>query len=254
MVSAAEAHRIGRALDSVAGWTSELIVVLNQEVQDGTEEIALKHGARVFREPWKGFILQKTSAAGRASQEWILDLDADEAVSPRLRDEIRERFSNPSLLSGCSAFSYPRLSWYLDRWIRHGDWYPDRQTRLWRRGRGQWGGTDPHAKLKVDGTVGRLRADLYHYSNESIDRHIQKIIPFSEEFVRQHQTGRGRVGLFDLAARPAWRFVRAYILKFGFLDGFPGFYIASHTAFATLVRYAKLREALLSRKSQDSGT
>jgi len=242
MVSAAEAQRIGRALASVAGWTREIIVVLNTEVQDGTEEIALKHGAKVFREPWKGMIGQKNSAAEKANNDWILDVDADEEVSDKLRAEIQSNLAGSGPSSEITALSYPRLSWYCGRWIKHGDWYPDRQTRLWRRGRARWGGTDPHAKLLVEGRVQRLQGDLHHYSSGSINRHLEKIMPFSDEFVRQHLNGR-EPGVFEFAARPFWRFVRAYFLKLGFLDGWPGFYIASQTAFATLVRYAKVREA-----------
>src|SRR5690242_999977 len=88
MVSAAEAARIGRALKSVYEWAAEIVVVLNEEVRDGTEEIALQHGAKVFREPWKGMSAQKQSATQKASGQWILDLDADEEVSTELRDEI----------------------------------------------------------------------------------------------------------------------------------------------------------------------
>jgi len=249
-ISGAEAGRIARALSSVAGWASEMIVVLNQEVRDGTEEIARKHGARVYREPWKGYIAQKNSAAEKAACPWIMDVDADEAVSRELRDEIRSVVEGGAA-EGIDAFSVPRLSWYCGRWIRHGDWYPDRQTRLWRRGRAHWGGVDPHAILQVSGRVKKLKADLHHFSRESINVHLQKIAPFSDEFVRQH-AGDPEPGLFEMAARPMWRFLRAYFLRLGFLDGWPGFYIAAHTAFGTLVRYAKLREARLGQSSAPS--
>ena len=243
MISGAEAGRIGRALESVAAWTSEIIVVLNEEVRDGTEEIARRYDARVFREPWKGHIAQKNSAASKATQEWVLGLDADEAVSPELRDEIERLMADKRLLEGFAAFSFPRLSWYCGRWIRHGDWYPDRQTRLWRRGRAKWGGINPHDKLIVEGAAGKLRADLHHYSSESINHSLKKLVTFSDEFVRQHGLTKRSSGVFDLALRPPWRFLRAYVFRLGFLDGWPGYYIACHTAFSTLVRYAKLHEA-----------
>ncbi len=242
MISGAEAHRIGRALESVCDWAGEIIVVLNAEVQDGTDEVARRHGAKVFREPWKGYIDQKNSAAAKAASEWILDLDADEVVSPELRAEIQSVLASASVSRDPVAFSVPRLSRFCGRWIRHGDWYPDRQTRLWRRGRARWGGTDPHAKLLVDGAVRELKGHLHHHSAETINLRLRKIIPFSDEFVRQ-RAGSERLGVFDLALRPLWRFVRAYVFRLGFLDGWPGYYIAFHTAFSTMVRYAKLREA-----------
>jgi glycosyltransferase involved in cell wall biosynthesis len=245
IISGAEASRIGRALTSVADWTSEIVVVLNQEVADGTDEIARQHGAMVFREPWKGYLAQKNSAADKATQPWLLNLDADEAVSPELKTELVELFASPAQLERFAAYNFPRRSWFCGRWILHGDWYPDRLTRLWRRGRARWGGVDTHTSLVVEGAVGRLKHDVLHFSSESIANRIQKIAHFSDEFVRLNEAG-GRVpGLFDLALRPFWRFFRGYVIKRGFLDGWAGFYIASHMAFATLVRYARLRETRL---------
>src|SRR6266481_4145545 len=243
MVSAAEAHRIGKALASVAEWTSEIVVVLNQEVTDSTEQIAKSHGAKVIREPWKGMIGQKASVAAKATQEWILDLDADEVVSDTLRAEIQQALPGNSVNGQVAAFSYPRLSWYCGRWIRHGDWYPDRQTRLWQRGRARWGGSDPHDKLVVDGPIGKLHADLHHYSNESIARQIAKIAPYHAGFVKQRLAAGSSAGFFHLVVRPWWRFMRAYFFRLGLLDGWRGFYIAALSSFSTLTRYALVREA-----------
>lgn len=244
MIAGAEARRIGRALDSVADWAGELIVVLNQEVQDGTEQIVRAAGGSVFREAWKGHIAQKNSAAEKAKQTWILGLDADEAVSPALRAEITALFTSGAA-EDHAAWSFPRCTYYCGRWIRHGDWYPDRQTRLWRRGTAQWGGVNPHDRLEVRSTVGRLQSDLWHYSFESIDHQIAKIAPYANDFVRHRQAlGRGASWL-ELTVRPLWRFVRAYVFRLGFLDGWPGYYIAWANAFSTLTRYAKVREAAL---------
>jgi glycosyltransferase involved in cell wall biosynthesis len=243
MIAGAEAPRIRRALASVVPWASEIIVVVNEEVTDGTEGIAQSVGAKVFREPWKGHIAQKNSAAAKATGDWLLGLDADEVVSPQLAIEIRSILSEGRRGEKFAAFSFPRRSWYCGRWIRHGDWYPDRQIRLWRKGRANWGGMDPHDKLLVRGRVGKLRADLHHYSNESIARQIAKISPYQQEYVKQY-LARGRsAGWVEFAVRPIWRFVRAYIVRRGFLDGWQGFYIAALSSFSTLTRYALVREA-----------
>jgi len=241
MISGAEAPRIRRALDSVAGWTSEIIVVINQEVSDGTDRIAESYGARVFREPWKGHIAQKNSVADKATQEWILGLDADEVVSPELRAEMEQLFVEAGKMQSFAAFNFPRCTFFCGRWIRHGDWYPDHQTRLWRRGAAEWDGIDPHDKLLVRGTVGRLRRDLLHYNAENIDQQIGKISRYSEDFLRDAVTHRRGASGFDLVIRPAWRFVRSYCLRLGFLDGWQGVYIAWMTAFYTATRYAKVR-------------
>src|SRR5262249_27941946 len=147
MISSAEAHRIGGTLESVADWASEIVVVLNEEVTDGTDTIAAKHGAKVFREPWRGFIAQKNSAADKATQPWLLNLDADEVVSPELAAEIAGAVGNTN--SSCAAYEFPRCTFYCGRWIRHGDWYPDRVLRLWKHGTGRWAGQDPHAHLDI---------------------------------------------------------------------------------------------------------
>ncbi len=242
MISGAEAHRIGRALESVSGWVAEIIVVLNHDVADGTEEIAARHGAKVFREPWKGHIDQKNSAAAKASQPWLLGLDADEAVSPALKEEIARVFADESRLGRAVAFSFPRLTWYCGRWIRHGDWYPDRKTRLWRRGQAKWGGLNPHDKLIVDGAEERLAADLYHFTNDSIAHHVRKIIPYTEDFVRQSARERKGASFTDLVVRPFWKFLRGYVFRLGFLDGWQGYYIAWANAFSVVTKYARLRE------------
>ncbi len=241
MISGAEASRIGGALSSVAGWTSEIIVVLNEDVRDGTEEVALAAGAKVFRERWKGHIAQKNSAADKAGQPWVLGLDADEAVSEALAAEIRSWLERPGAAEDTAAFSFPRCTLFGGRWIRHGDWYPDRQMRLWRRGSARWGGIDPHDKLIVNGPTRRLKSDLLHYSGASIDGQIANISSYSDDFVRAWREGRARSGPLDLAFRPLWRFFRGYFLRLGFLDGWQGYYIAWMTAFHSATRHAKVR-------------
>src|ERR1017187_967906 len=243
MISGPEANRIGNALASVAPWVSEIILVLNEDTDDGTEEIARQHGAKVCREPWKGHIAQKNSAAQKATHDWVLGLDADEVVSPGLREEIHATLADPAQNESFAAFSFPRLSWYCGRWIRHGDWYPDRQTRLWRRGRAKWGGVDPHDKLEVDGRIGRLRGELLHYTSEGMDRLIHKTMTYADDFVRQCEQERRQVGFVDLLTRPAWRFARGYVLRLGFPAGRGGVSVAWMGAFYTFLRYAKVLEA-----------
>ena len=244
MISGTEAKHIGRALESVAGWASEIIIVLNADVQDGTEEIATSYGAKVFREPWKGFKDQKNSAAQKASQKWILGLDADEVVSSELLTEMQKVFAEGCTLEQFSAFSMPRLSWCCGRWIRHGDWYPDRQVRLWRKNAAQWEGGNVHEKLAINGKVGQLHGDLLHFSLDNLDRHLAKISVYSNCFAQDRIARKCKPGIFDLVVRPFWRFVRCYLFRGGFRDGWVGFYLAWQTAFACLIRYAKVREAL----------
>jgi glycosyltransferase involved in cell wall biosynthesis len=239
MIAGNEAARIRRALESVAGWTSEIIVVLNADVNDGTDQIAAEFGAKVFREPWKGHIAQKNSAAQKAGSEWLLGLDADEVVSAGLRTELEQLFAVPEKLKPFAAFCFPRCSWYCGRWIRHGDWYPDRQTRLWRHGAAKWGGIDPHDKLLVQGSVARLKGELRHYTMESLEQQMKKTVAYANDFARHCAEQKKTVSFLDLWLRPAWRFGRAYLLRLGLLDGWQGFAIARMAAVYTFLRYLK---------------
>jgi len=242
MIAGAEEHRIRRALESVACWTAEIVVVMNDDVRDQTQQIAEELGAKVFREPWKGFTAQKNSAASKATQPWLLGLDADEEVSAELRREIEAYFYTPEKISLKAAFSFPRCTFYCGKWIRHGDWYPDRKTLLWRRGIGLWGGVEPHAALEVKGEVGRLKSDLRHYSMENIEHHVRKAMSYGNTFVQQRGSSMNKVGIVGLWARPAWRFCRSYFVRLGFLDGWQGYLVARMVAFETFLRYAKVRE------------
>jgi glycosyltransferase involved in cell wall biosynthesis len=239
IVSGAEAKRIRGALESVHGWVAEIVIVLNDEVADGTDAVAAEYGATVHREPWKGFIGQKSSAMAKTSQPWTLNLDADEVVSPSLRDEIAATItvSEP----GIGAYSFPRCTQFLDRWIRHGDWYPDRVIRLSRRDGAFWAGEEPHAVLRTSGRIAKLHSDLLHFSNESIDRQIAKIGPYSDAFTAAALASGRRASWVDLVVRPWWRFLRGYLFRLGFLDGLPGYYIAWSSAFTVVTRYTKLR-------------
>ena len=240
LVAGNEAQRIARTLASVKDWTSEIILAIDDKVTDGTDKIAESYGAKVFSQPWRGHAAHRNFASAHATQPWLFAIDADEVVSDELRAEIIAAFQK--LRPEVAAFSFPRLSFFGGRWIRHGNWYPDRKVRLWRKNAGQWEG-DPHEKLVLQGTVIPLRADLFHYSNENIDQLLGKISVVSTIFVRQCQTRHRRTRWTDLAIRPFWKFFRAYILRRGFLDGWPGYFIAWMDAFSTVTRYAKVIEA-----------
>ncbi len=242
IIAGNEAHRITPTLQSLHGWTSEIIVLLNDTVTDATDKIAESFGAKVFREPWKGYGPQKNSAGKKAGQKWLLNLDADEVVSDELRQEIIAIFQNPGNRPPPAAFSFPRRSFFCGRWIRHGDWYPDRKVRLWQKAAGEWQG-DVHERLVLEGPVIALQSNLLHYSNESIDHMLQKGIRYANEFAGSCRRENRRITLIHLVIRPPWRFLRGYVFKLGFLDGWRGFSIAWMTAFYTFLRYFKAFEA-----------
>ena len=244
LIAGNEAARIRRPLASVAGWAAEIVVLLNDDVADGTDRIAAEFGAKVFREPWKGFGPQKQSLAEKCTQPWLLNLDADEVVSPELRAEITCLLADEKRLHAHAAYDFPRCTFCCGRWIRHGAWYPDRQLRLCQRGQAQWSAAPVHEKLQVTGTIGRLRGELQHYTMDDLNHHVRKLIEYTDIFARQH-AGR-KIGAWELAVRPGWRFVRSYILRRGFLDGWQGYAVAWLAAQEAFLRYAKIREAQMS--------
>ncbi|MBL9136559.1 MAG: glycosyltransferase family 2 protein [Verrucomicrobiales bacterium] len=251
LVSGAEEQRIARCLQSVTGWTREIVVVLNEEVRDGTESIIGGFGGRVIRHPWRGFREQKNLVLSYATQPWVLSLDADEVVSPALRREI-ENLLGGSDRPDIVAARFPRLTWFMGRWITHGDWYPDHVLRLFRREKGRWGGSPEHTHVEVTGGVKTLCGNLLHYSNPSINSYVQKI-PYYADLYLQRQLADGvQWRPLPVIGRAAWRFFRAYFLKRGFLDGYAGFFLAASTAYAALVRHTKLYEHLNQRPPPDS--
>lgn len=241
IVAKNEARNLPRCLASVQGWVAEAVVALN-DTTDDSEAVAKKFGARVHHEPWRGFRDTKNAALARAALPWALALDADEEVSPELQKSLAIFFASGASERFAGA-RFPRRVWFLGRWITHGDWYPDWSLRLFRRDRARWGGDAfVHEKIACDGPVAALRGDLRHYSFPTLASHVAKINPFADLFLAQ-QKARGKSWSPAAAVfRPFWRFFRAYVLRRGFLDGFPGFYIAIATAFGAFVRYSRLYE------------
>jgi glycosyltransferase involved in cell wall biosynthesis len=234
-----EAHTLSRCLASVAGWVGEVVVVVNDCIDD-TENVARRFGSRVITHPWRGYRDQKQFALSQISQPWVLSIDADEEVSEELRNDIHAFFQgNHTRFAGAM---FPRKVWFLGRWITHGDWYPDWSLRLFRKELGRWGGSSVHEKLELDGKACRLPGDLLHYSNPTLSSYNAKISHFSDLFLQQQLEKGKKWSLADCLLRPLWRFLRAYIFRLGFLDGYAGYYIAMATAFSTLVRYSRLYE------------
>lgn len=242
IVARNEEANLPRCLASVAGWVGEIVVVLN-DTTDGSEAAARKVGAVVHHLPWKGFRDTKNAAMELAAQPWALCLDADEEVSPALRGDLLAFFAG-SATRTCMGAKFPRKVWFIDRWITHGDWYPDYSLRLVRTDRARWGGDEfVHEKMDCNGPVAKLKGDLHHYSFPSLSDHVGKIVPFADLFVSQREAKGQGFSLTAAIVRPFWRFFRGYVIRRGFLDGYPGFYIAVGTAFGAFVRYSRLYEA-----------
>ncbi len=214
-------------------------IVVDSHSKDLTRERAASCGARVIERDWAGHVEQKNFAIGQAKHDWVLCLDADERISPELRASILAALERSDLPDG---FEMARRTWYLDRWIRRGGWYPDRKIRLFRRSKARWGGENPHDRVHLDGRVERLEGDLLHYSYRSISDHIRTIDRFTTIAAREKHAAGKRAGLFDLTLRPVGKFLSMYLLKLGFLEGFTGLIVAGTGAYYVFLKYAKLWE------------
>jgi glycosyltransferase involved in cell wall biosynthesis len=239
LITLDEEPRIAAAIES-ARFCDEILVV-DAGSKDRTREVAEAAGARVIvSEPWPGFTEQRNRATAAARHDWILAIDADERVSPALRAEIEGL--RASGFGPHAGYRMPRVSFYLGRWIRGTDWYPDPQLRLFDRRRGAWTGGLVHESFKTDGPVGRLRHEIEHRSYEDISDHLSAIDRYTTLWAKQaHEDGR-RAGPVDGCLASTWAFLRNYVLRRGFLLGEAGLIVSVLNAHYTFAKLAKLRE------------
>ena len=217
-----EADRIEACVRSVD--FCDEIVVVDAHSTDRTRELATALGARVIERDWPGYRTQKQFAVDSARHDWVLCLDADERVSPQLRAEILAL--RQAGLTAAAGWSIPRITDYFGRFLRHGNAYPDRLVRLFDRRRGGWAGEEIHENTRVEGRVGRLRGHLEHYSYRSLHDHQTRMQRYADLMAQAlYQRGR-RCGLAPVLLNPQWRFVRGYLLRLGFLDGWRGLVFA----------------------------
>jgi glycosyltransferase involved in cell wall biosynthesis len=236
-----EAQHIDACLASVA-FADEWIVV-DSGSTDATREIAAARGARVLTTPdWPGYGPQKNRALDAATGEWIFSIDADERVTPALAAQIRAAITRADGTEGGEATSYTvsRLSAFCGVWMRHGDWYPDRVLRLFRRSHGRFTDDRVHEHVSVRGPTGRLDAHLLHDSMPSLESCLDKMNRYSSGRALDRHAAGHTGGLGKALGHGAWAFLRSYVVKRGFLDGRMGFVVAVSIAEGTYYRYLKM--------------
>lgn len=233
-----EAEHIAAALDSVA-WADEIIVV-DSGSTDRTAEIAREKATRVIVRGWPGYSEQKNFAADQATHDWVLSLDADERVTPELAREIRDL-----LARGADARGYriKRVSFYLGRWIRTTDWYPDYQLRLYDRRAGRWNGLRIHESFRLaSGSPGLLSSEIEHYAYRDISHHLKKIDAYTTLIAEQWREEGRRTSLPAMALHAKFAFFRNYLLRRGVVDGVPGLIVSALNAYYVFLKLAKLWE------------
>jgi len=233
LITKNEAAMIRQALGSVA-WADE-IIVLDSGSTDATPDICREYTDKVFVTDWPGFGPQKNRALDHATGDWVLSIDADERITPELAREIRAVLASP----GADVFAIARLSSFLGRPMRHGDWWPDEVARLFRRGRARFSDDLVHERLVFEGRASRLRHLMLHDSMRSLDQMLAKLNHYTTAGAERMQRAGKPGGLGKAIGHGLWAFIRTYVLKRGLLDGREGFIVAVSAAESAYYRYLK---------------
>jgi glycosyltransferase involved in cell wall biosynthesis len=233
-----EADSIADALKSLA-WADEIIVV-DAESTDETVKIARQFTDRVYVRAWNGYVDQKNHAASLAKHDWIFSLDADERVTDELSAEIRQLLKSEPRVRG---YRMPRVSFYLGRWMRTTDMYPDYQLRLYDRRHAEWDGLHVHESVKVKtGPSGYLNGELQHYPYKDLSEHLIRMDHYTTLAARQMFEKGKRATRLELLFHPPIAFVRNYIVKGGIRDGKAGLIISLVNSYYVMLKFAKLWE------------
>jgi len=232
-----EERNLEDALQSLA-WVDEIVVV-DSGSTDATIDIARRHGARVETRAWGGYGAQKNHAASIAAHDWILSVDADERVPPELAAEIRALLERVPDRRG---YRVPRVTWYLGRWIRGTDWYPDYQLRLYDRRAAAWNGRRVHESVALTEPAGRLTHDLHHFAYRDLSHHLATIDRYTTLAAEQWRDEGRRVSVAALLLNPPAAFLRNYVLRRGFTLGTPGLVVSILNSYYVFLKFAKLYE------------
>lgn len=231
-----EERSIARAIESLR--CCDEILILDSGSTDRTVELAANLGARVIEAGWRGYAGQKNWAAEQATHDWILSLDADEALSEALEAEIWNlKKTGPQ----CDAYTMPRLAQYLGRWILHSGWYPDRKVRLYDRRKAKWVGDFVHESVHAKGGVGHLQSNILHFTCDSLSEHLRTLDRYTTLAAEELVSRNIKVPIWKIMLDPPWTFAKAYFFQRGFLDGFEGLIICYMAAFYTFLKYSKVR-------------
>jgi len=233
-----EERRIARCLESLR-FCDELVVV-DSNSTDATVSIVSRYTDKLITQPFLGYVKQKNFALERATSEWVVCLDADEALSDELSAAIQSAIAQAG--PDVAGFVLDRVTYFLGVWHDAGEWYPDRQMRVFRRVRGHWTGRDPHDRVELDGAVRPLAGRLLHWNYADLADHIRTIDNFSRRQAEGMHVEGLRFRLRDLVLRPPFRFVKGFLIRGGWRKGLPGFLVSVSTAYYVFMKYAKLWE------------
>lgn len=239
-----EERDLPRCLESLR--FADEVILIDSGSTDRTVEIAKQAGAKVIHEPWRGYGQQKNFAMSHARSKWVLNVDADEVITPELRDEILAEISSQNAAAG---YAVARKTYYLGRWIKHGGWYPNYVTRLVRKDLASWTEPNVHEELKVNGETRCLLNPMLHYTFSDIADQVRTNMRYARQGALDLRSKGSPPSYLKLLAKPLGKFVETYFFKLGFLDGVAGFIISINAAHSMFLKYAYLLE--MSRENSD---
>ncbi|NDD90546.1 glycosyltransferase family 2 protein [bacterium] len=239
-----EAHQLERSIRS-ASWASEVVVV-DSGSTDGTQELARKLGAKVVENEWLGFGKQKNLAQNLASNDWILNLDADEVLTEELSQEIRSwiQSQEQARRSGAQVgmLSIPRKNFFGERWVRFGGWYPNYVVRVGHRSSSRWTEPHLHEQLQGQGSISFARNPILHFTFRSISHQVQTNLRYAQEGSMEMRRQGKRFSVFRLIFKPIGKFLETYFWKLGLLDGRIGLIISLNAAYSMFLKQAFMME------------
>jgi len=238
-----EERDLPRCLTSIAPLVDEILIV-DSGSTDATADIAQNYRARFLRQEWLGYVGQKNFALDLATHPWVLSIDADEEISPELADSISSLKSSPAvdLPDSPDGYEFSRVVFYLNRWIRHGDWYPDRLVRLFRRNKVRFSGGHVHERLEISGSTLLLPGDLRHFTYDSAADRAERCAKYAALWAQSaHEQGK-HANFLSAPIHAAARLAKGFLLKRGFLDGAVGWDIAMGNAREVWLKYHLLRQ------------
>lgn len=235
-----EEKNIERCLSSMVNVIDDVLLIIDSSTTDKTYELAKKyHFVNCEIIEWKGFAKTKTYAVSKTKYDWVFWIDADEEITDELKKELIEfKKSSPSF----DCYDVARRAYFLGKWIKHSGWYPGRIKRLFNKQKVSFDEKNVHEGLVVNGQVGHLQNDLNHYTDPNIYHYLNKLNNYTTLAAKDLHVQNKTAGLNDIILRPIFIFIKMFILRLGFLDGFHGFILAALSSFYVFTKYVKLWE------------
>lgn len=244
-----EEKNLKRTLSSINKLANEIIII-DSGSTDNTENIAKEFGAKFYTEKWKGYGKQRNSAIDKCTQEWILNIDADEEVSLELLENIKKIIEQP-IPNIEKVYEINRVSFCFGKKLKHGGWGTSYAIRLFTKGSGHFNDNTVHEEFVTKTLIEKLNGDLYHHSYLTLEDYFTKFNRYTTEGALDYYRKGKKSSIFQIVFNPLYKFIKMYIVRLGFLDGIEGFVISVTSALYSMVKYFKLREMYLNNSYKD---